>query len=198
MNSRYKGITVLIVVVALVHVYSGVGLAVTDPRTEGLPLMGVLMSEGNNPVVVNGNATPSGTSILSGATIKTPEGGVAKIQIGSLGIVRVAPGSLFNLEFDPSGRIRMNVTSGCMVLETAKGTTGEVVSAKGLVGKTDPNAAGVVSTCSDDAGVPAAPAPQLPSTVSGWNTFGLVTFGGLVTTAVVFTLTRGDDMSPSS
>src|SRR6266550_2411100 len=94
-------------------------------------------TSGNRPILVNGNSTASGGSLATGATIETPDGVSATIDLGPLGTLDLAPNTKVVLEFDcppapPAGTeagpctVRVKVLSGCVVLKTKKGTQGQI------------------------------------------------------------------------
>ncbi len=96
-------------------------------------------TSGNRPILVNGNSTASGGSLATGATIETPDGTSATIDLGPLGTLDLEPNSKVILDFDcppapPAGteakpcKVKVKVVAGCMVLKTKKGTEGQVDS----------------------------------------------------------------------
>ena len=94
-------------------------------------------TSGNRPILVNGNSTASGGSLATGATIDTPDGVSATIDLGPLGTLDLEPNSKIVLEFDcppapPAGteaepcKVKAKVLAGCVVLKTKKGTEGQL------------------------------------------------------------------------
>jgi hypothetical protein len=102
-------------------------------------LSGKLITSGNLPVTVNGNSTQGGSSILSGAVIETPDNVSATIQVGDLGEVELAPGTVAVIEFS-GNNIKVTLKRGCAALQTNKGTTGSVVNEQGKLYSTNSSA----------------------------------------------------------
>ena len=123
MNLRGKVIiqaVAVMLVFAVVQVYVQANLVPTRKtqngavHVTGTPL-GRLTTRGNNAVTVNGNNAKTGETISSGAVIQTPEGVGATVQLGPLGQVDIAPGTVLTVNFNADG-IDLEVTSGCVVL----------------------------------------------------------------------------------
>jgi len=74
-----------------------------------------LTTKNNQPITVNGNAVGTGGTILTGATIETPDQVSAVIDLGDAGTVEVQPGSKVQLDFDENGNVRVKVIRGCAV-----------------------------------------------------------------------------------
>ena len=64
-----------------------------------------LTTTGNQPITVNGNSASGGATILTGATIETPDQVSGSIDLGSAGVVEVQPGSKIQLDFDAQGNV---------------------------------------------------------------------------------------------
>src|SRR4051794_15103635 len=62
--------------------------------TAAAQVSGRLSTRGNRAIVVNGNNTEAGATILDGATIETPDGTGATIDLGPLGQVDLAPNTV--------------------------------------------------------------------------------------------------------
>ena len=100
-----------------------------------------ISTSGNRPILVNGNSTASGGSLATGATIETPDGVSATIDLGPLGTLDIAPNSKVVLEFEcppppptpPAPgtepepcKVKVKVLAGCVVLKTKKNTHGQI------------------------------------------------------------------------
>ncbi len=127
----YKGLT-LAVATVLLHVSFGAALA-ASPQ-----VIAKLLTTGGT-IKVNDNDTPSGASIVSGATLETPDNVAATIQIGDLGILELPPGTVAVLEFSGNS-VKVTLRKGCATLETNKGTTGSIMNTDGKVLQTNSNA----------------------------------------------------------
>jgi hypothetical protein len=73
-----------------------------------------LSTRGNAPITVNGNATGTGATILTGATIETPDQVSGTIDLGDAGVIEIQPNSKIQLEFDENGNVRVKVLRGCV------------------------------------------------------------------------------------
>src|SRR5882762_2720517 len=147
MNSRSQramAAVALFLVFCVTEVYVGVTFASTERiatthESPGLAVQqatGILTTQGNKAITVNGASAVSGGTIVSGATIETPDGVSAKVNLPGLGWLEIEPGTKLVLEFQ-SGSVKVTLTQGCVTLHTKKGVTGDVDSQKGGSGKTD-------------------------------------------------------------
>ncbi len=116
---------------------------------------GKLVTTGNQAISVNGNSMSSGGTILSGATIETPPGVGATINLGSLGSVDLAPGTKAILEFSSDGTIKLKVIQGCAIVNSKKGTEGTIETEQGEAGKTNKEQGGILDICVPPGGGPA-------------------------------------------
>lgn len=132
------------------HSASAVETATTVPQQA----TGVLATAGNNPITVNGASATSGATILSGASIQTPAGVGATVRLGSLGWLDIGSQASLTLTFDQSGNVNVVLTQGCVVLHTTKNTTGQIETADGVRGKSDPTKNDVISVCAEPGAVP--------------------------------------------
>src|SRR6185369_12269472 len=86
------------------------------PAPAGVPqqtLTARLTTRNNQPITVNGNAAGTGATILTGATIETPDQVGATLDLGDAGIVELEPNSKIQLDFDENGNVRVKVIRGC-------------------------------------------------------------------------------------
>jgi hypothetical protein len=74
-----------------------------------------LLTKNNQPITVNGTATGTGATILTGATIETPDQVGGTVDLGDAGVVELQPGSKVQLDFDENGNVRVKVIRGCAV-----------------------------------------------------------------------------------
>ena len=137
-------------------------------------LLGRLVTKNNKPVLVNGLSAATGASIVSGATIETKADESATVHIGPLGRLEISPNTQVTLTFDASGEVKAVVNSGCVTLTTLKKTRGEVATAQGTVGTTDPAIGGAITNCNQ----PTASGPP-------GSTGGLFGLGRAATIAVI-------------
>jgi hypothetical protein len=153
----------------------------------------VLTTQGNKPITVNGVSATSGATILSGAMIETPTGVSATVSIPGHGTLMIPANTKLTLEFDAAGNIRVALVQGCVVLDTKKGTRGEVDNAQGSVGRSDGSNDATIDTCQTR---------TIPATLGGGGlstgakvAIAAAVIGGGVT-ALAFGL-RGSNPSPS-
>lgn len=141
----------------------GASLEMTAPLS-----MGILTTQGNNEITVNGTGTISGGTILSGASIETPAGVGATVSLAVRSSLEIEPKTKLTVQFDQSG-VKVTLTEGCMNLRTKKGTIGEFSSANGSTGKSDPAQDGKLETCSRQS---AAPIVTAEDGAGGWFRLG--------------------------
>jgi hypothetical protein len=106
-------------------------------------LMGTLRTRANKPILVNGNKASSGTTILSGARIQSPDKVGATVDLASLGRLDFAPNTDFIVTFD-AGNISVRLKAGYVVLTTRKGISGVVTMPDGKALETDSSKASSV------------------------------------------------------
>jgi hypothetical protein len=165
MHFRYQKITTIIallVTVAVGQLYIGVTFA--EPNSEASvsatapqPIMGILTTSQNKPILVNGASAISGATIPPGATIETPDNVGATIRLGALGSLCIAANTKLVLEFDRQGNIgsvKVNLAEGCAILRTLKGTAGTFNTAQGLAGQLSAASNGSIDVCLKAGGTP--------------------------------------------
>ena len=74
-----------------------------------------LITPNNQPITVNGNPVGTGGTILTGATIETPDQYGGTIDLGDGGVVELQPGAKIQLDYDENGNVRVKVLRGCAV-----------------------------------------------------------------------------------
>jgi len=96
-----------------------------------------LVTRGNQPITVDGASATTGATILSGATVETPDQVGATINIASLGGLDIGPNTKMVLTFDQNGNIKVTLLRGCVIVRTRKNAIGEVNTSQGTAGTTD-------------------------------------------------------------
>lgn len=119
-----------------------------DP-SQGQVAAGILTTVGNKPISVNGAASITGTTILSGATIETPQGVGATVSLEKLGSLEMEQDAKVTLTFQ-SDSIHVLLLKGCVTLHANKGITGKIETSKDAISKTDPKEDGVLRVCHPD------------------------------------------------
>ena len=74
-----------------------------------------LTTKNNQPITVNGNQLGTGATLLTGATIETPDQVSGTIDLGDAGVVEIQPNSTIKLDFDENGNVRVKVLRGCVI-----------------------------------------------------------------------------------
>lgn len=176
-KNAFRAITVsLIVCVLQVYVLADA----TRPIAGANDLvMGRLTFNGNQPVLVNGNGANSGTTILSGTQVQTPEGINATVQLGAAGKLDIAPNSNVTLNFNKSN-IDVQVASGNAIASPRDGVKATV---------TTPDGKTMSSVGQPSANSPAPPAPAL----SKKRKLGIFFTVVVVVIIIVIVATNGDD-----
>jgi hypothetical protein len=153
MNSRRRKVFTTLAALLLFTI-SQIGLQIgfAEPHatktTPSIPqqIVGRLVTRNNAPISVNGQSASTGASLVSGASVETGADQSATVNIGPLGSVDIAPNTKVMLTFE-AGSLKAVVTYGCVILRAKKGTTGEIETEKGSIGKTDPATGGVLEMC---------------------------------------------------
>lgn len=114
---QIKAVKALAVILAFTFTQVYVSAALPAPNPGAVvpqqTLTARLTTRNNQPITVNGNATATGATILTGATIETPDQVGATIDLGDAGIVELEPNSKIQIDFDANGNVRVKVIRGC-------------------------------------------------------------------------------------
>jgi hypothetical protein len=119
MTSRHKkALKAVVVFLAFTfsQVYVLAGLPVPAPGAPQRAITAKLATRNNAPITVNGNTAGTGATILTGATIETPDQVSAVIDLGDAGVIELKPGSKIQLDFDANGNVRVKQLKGCVVV----------------------------------------------------------------------------------
>lgn len=92
-------------------------------------MTGVLSTDGEQAVSVNGNSAEDGVTIVSGAEIKTGDD-AALISLNGLGEVRINPNTTGKLIFGADG-IKLSLSAGNAQLTALQGVKGLLINADG-------------------------------------------------------------------
>lgn len=114
---RMKALKALAVLLAfsLAQIYVQAGLPGPAPGAPQRAITARLVTKNNQPITVNGNSTGTGATILTGATLETPDQVGATIDLGQAGVVELQPNAKIQLDFDENGNVRVKVLRGCAV-----------------------------------------------------------------------------------
>ena len=164
-----------------------------------------LTTTGNQPITVNGASAACGASLLTGATIETPAGVSATIDLGALGTVELQPNSSIQLDFDDNGNVRVKVLRGCAVMKKNGPGDGEMYTAEGASEKTNSNRKGL-GFCYLNGGLnPIGQTTAAAATAGGGGGTGLSTAtliaiiagGGALAGGLIWAFTGGSNPSGS-
>jgi hypothetical protein len=108
----------------LSQVYVQAGLPGTVPAPQRT-ITATLKTKNNQPVTINGNAAGTGTTILTNATLETPDETSAIIDLGEAGTVEVGPNSKIELSFDAEGNVHVKLVRGCAMTKKKADGVGE-------------------------------------------------------------------------
>lgn len=200
MNIRHARITRVIAMLLtflIAQMYLGLTFAAPGDLERGVSLpqaSAVLTTQGNKPIAVNGASATSGATILTGAMIETPGDVSATISIPGHGTLLIPANTKLTLQYDQAGTIQVTLVQGCVVLNTKKGTRGQVENAQGTLGTSDGSNDATIDTCQTRT-IPAAVSGGGLSTGAKVAIAAAVIGGG--STALAFAL-RGSNPSPSS
>jgi len=100
---------------AQIYVHAGPPNPGAAPSAPQRAITARLTTKNNQPITVNGTSSGSGATILTGATIETPDQVGATIDLGDAGVVELQPNSKIQLDFDENGNVRVKVVRGCAV-----------------------------------------------------------------------------------
>ena len=140
-HKRATSAIALLLVFSLSQIYVQANLSGTSSAVKSAAATpartGRLTTSGNHPITLNGNRTHSGTTVLSGAQLQTPLGVEASVQLGRIGLLRLAPETSLTLNFDDSS-IDVTLSSGSATLTTNEGFNGSITTPDGKTERTDP------------------------------------------------------------
>ena len=192
-----KAVGVLIAF-AFTQVYVLAGLPAPAPAAPQRAITAKLSTRNNAPITVNGNAAGTGATILTGATIETPDQVSAVIDLGDAGVIELQPGSKIQLDYDVNGNVRVKQLKGCVVVRrkanVLTGATTEIYTDQASE-KTDKNRRGMGFCLLPNGSL------QPLSTAAGGGLSGAA-IGGIAAAAgggiiAAVLLTRGHVVSPA-
>jgi len=214
MTSKSKNIAgaiALFLIFAMSQIYVGVSFArpaiVSSENVATIPqqVTGILTTQSNKPIAVNGNSAVTGATIVSGTNIETPEDVRAKVALGTLGWLDIAPKAQLALTFDQAGNVRVLLSQGCVVLHTRRTTTGQIDTVSGMIGRSDPRKDDVLRACSTCCVVPPAGFGAVGGAMTGMTgmstttgaLIGVIGAGAFIAAAaIIVPCRRGRNPSP--
>ena len=139
MNSPHRTaskIVALLMVCALFDLSVPVSFASSNAALPSVQVTGKLSTQGNRPILVNGNNTDAGATILDGAVIVTPDGTGATIDLGPLGEIELDPNTEAVINYT-DGMIKVTLRRGCARVKRRDDAEGTIVLPDGSVVPTD-------------------------------------------------------------
>ena len=201
MTSRHKKALKAVVVFfafAFSQVYVLAGLPAPPPGAPQRAITAKLATKNNAPITVNGNSAGTGTTILTGATIETPDQVSAVIDLGDAGVIELRPGSKIQLDFDANGNVRVKQLKGCVVIRRRANVlpdaTTEVYTDQASE-KTNKNRRGMAFCLLPNGSLGSAGAAAAGGGLSTAAIAGIIAGAGGTIAAIA--LTRGGTVSPA-
>ncbi|HEX8096551.1 MAG TPA: hypothetical protein VF507_00885 [Pyrinomonadaceae bacterium] len=105
-----------------------------------------LTTRGNQPITVNGASAATGTTLLTGSTIETPDSVGATIDLGPLGTLDLAPNTAVKVDYS-GGKVRVTLIRGCLILRGKKNADASVETAQGTAGRNEKSKGGILDVC---------------------------------------------------
>lgn len=187
-QNLFRSMTVgLIYCLVSFYIFSATPGSIVSAQTPASQMVtGILDISGAKFVLLNGNKTPKGTTVLSGAQLETENANGAMVTFDRLGRIEVGCRSSVKLNFTAE-RVEVTVLSGFARLVTNQGIMGTLITPDAMELKTDASLpTSTVETSTQNpcgplvfAAVPAAGAAAGVATTGGL--FGL----GWVATAIL-------------
>lgn len=202
MDFRFKRVTpaaALFLALAVAHTSLPVTQAESNETANPVSLAvpqqatAMLTTGGNLPITLNGARATSGATVLTGAMIETPDQVVATVNLPGHFSLEISPNAKLSTDFSLSG-IKVNLIQGCVVLNTKKGTTGEIATSRGVVAKADGSKDERLEVC--DPSIATAPA----AASAGLGPGGKIAIAAAVIGAIALIpiINGGENPSPGS
>jgi hypothetical protein len=121
-----------------VYVQAGLGSPGSVLPQARLIAARVSSTRNNQPILINGNSSSAGQSVLTGAMVETGDQVSATIDISPLGSFDIGPNSRVQLDFNDSG-FRLKVFRGCVTVKSRANDVAEAYTEEGASEKTNPN-----------------------------------------------------------
>ena len=176
-----------------VYVQAGLPNAPTTPLPQQA-ITATLRTKNNQPVSINGNPAGTGTTLLTGTTIETPDQVSATIDLGAAGTVEVGPNSKIELSFDAQGNVHVKLLRGCASTKKKANGVGEAnVFTDTVSDATNPSKRQAGGCLLPNGNLGPLPSGGLTGAQTGAIGAGIT--GGVVLAAI---LARGGNSSPAN
>jgi len=195
---RRKGVSVIAVFFAFcfaqVYVHGALPAPAPAPAPPQRQITARLTTRNNQPITVNGNQLGTGATLVTGATVETPDQVSGVIDLGDAGVVEIQPNSTIKLDFDENGNVRVKVIRGCTVVRKKTNVLpGEMeLYTDQATEKTDKKRRHVAGCL-----LPNGQLGAIGGGISGLTLAGIA-IGGGTAGIIVAALTRGGTMSGST
>jgi len=179
---------------AQVYVHAALPEPAPAPAAPQRQITARLTTRNNQPITVNGNQVGTGATLLTGATVETPDQVSGTIDLGDAGVVEIQPNSTIKLDFDENGNVRVKVIRGCTVVRKKTNVLpGEMeLYTEQASEKTDKKRRHVAGCL-----LPNGQLGAMASGISGLTLAGIA-IGGGTAGIIVAALTRGGTLSGST
>ena len=142
-RSKLAQVVAVIIVLSILQVYGPtgagqVGDAAQGAASQGPQILGRLYTSGNRDILVDKEKSNTGTTILDGATLETPDCTTAITYIGQLDVitlyneVRLATNTIAVINYGP-GRVKVTLKEGCAKLFAKPDTEGTIETPDGKI-----------------------------------------------------------------
>ncbi|MGH9970255.1 MAG: hypothetical protein ACREBG_21005 [Pyrinomonadaceae bacterium] len=128
-RTAFKAIAILLIC-AVAQLYMQIGLAQATQFFAKLTA-----TKDGGPILVNGNSTPVGATIIPGSIIETRADQTATIDL-DIGTLEVGQDTALRLD-QTDGKVKITLTRGCAALKTKQGNEGEIATNMESVATTD-------------------------------------------------------------
>ncbi len=192
----------LAIAVLLIGVFAQLALQVAIAQPQFIARL--TATRDGQPILVNGNPTPVGTTITPGSIIETGADQSATINLDN-GILEVGQDTVLALGLE-EGRVKVTLRRGCAALRTKRGTEGEIATDEATIAKSDRERDDRIVVCFIDGKVTQGPAADalfsgVPAAAdverlgaAAWWAIGAGIVSAIVIPIVAF---RGFNPSPS-
>lgn len=142
-QSKLTKAVALILVVSFFQVYvrssaAQVNDSAQDTALQSLPILGKLFTSGNRSILVDKEKADTGTTILDGATLETPDCTTAIVYIGQLDVitlyneVRLATNTIVVINYS-ADKVKVTLREGCVKLLTKQNVVGTIETPDGKI-----------------------------------------------------------------
>lgn len=129
-SSKLLKVIAVSLVICVMQVYVMTNPAASAQSATTSIVLGKLILSGNQTILVNGNSASTGTTILSGSQLQTPDGVRGSVQLGEAGRLSLEANTNLTVTFD-SSNVDVKVLQGNAFLAAYPGVKGTVTTPDG-------------------------------------------------------------------